>query len=185
MRMIPAWTVDARRLKDENAEVRASCSKCKVWTLVDLDKVIAARGDRFSFWNRRPPCPKGCGGDLVFLAMRPGAAVWATRMFDLPPAYVAEIHARWIATWPAEKRDKLPLLPLIHAVRGCVHVGCDRCESLEGYQLSVDDVRAWANHLRQPRLSTEDLAAVLRGMCAGPACGIVIDLIEGPWRISD
>lgn len=174
---VPAWTVDAKALLDARAEVHASCSRCKRWDLVDLERVITKHGPRFSFWNRRPPCPKCKPDRLSFLAGRPGAGVWLTRMFDLPQAHVDRIHDRWRASWPRERRDCLPVRPLMWAVNGMLDVGCD-CDVHPGFRLNADEVRAWCS-TRGRELTTTELVEIFRQSCPERACRLDAVLVEG------
>lgn len=45
-------------------EVRASCTLCAGWRVVDLAAIAATRGADFSLWNKRARCrlTPGCAG---------------------------------------------------------------------------------------------------------------------------
>ena len=71
---IPAWAATVGAMKESGAGVSASCSLCRHWKdQVDLDRIIEAKGEDFSLFDKRPPCPKRCGGTILFLyGPRPG-----------------------------------------------------------------------------------------------------------------
>lgn len=65
----PGWTESIGRLIDEGIEIRASCSKCREWKVVDLVALAVIKGRDFDLWNRRPRCTitPGCPGRAMFL----------------------------------------------------------------------------------------------------------------------
>lgn len=66
----PTWTHSvgemkiARDAKPDHARVQVRCDVCDVWRDVDLDAIIAAKGENYSLVNRRYRCKltPGCEG---------------------------------------------------------------------------------------------------------------------------
>ena len=100
--VIQSWTTTVGALKAEGAVVQAYCSSCSATSSVDLDRIIAAKGDLYSLWNRTAPCrTRGCRGRVWFKASRPGSNTWATQLREAPPEIVAPLHEAWEA-WRTE-----------------------------------------------------------------------------------
>jgi hypothetical protein len=87
-----AWTETVESLIAEGAQVTACCDgKCKS-RYVDLQAIRERFGGKFSFWDRRPPCPT-CDRRVFFYAQR--ANVWLTHMRDGMPGEVERLHRAW------------------------------------------------------------------------------------------
>lgn len=76
---IPSWAETAGAMREHGVTVKASCTADRAICdfdrdPVDLDLIIAAKGEAFSLWDRRPPCPI-CGAPLWLMyhhgVMRP------------------------------------------------------------------------------------------------------------------
>ncbi len=68
-RDFPSWVRTLDAMKAEGIVPIAWCSVCRVQRPVDLEKLIAIKGDAFSLINRRPLCSltDGCLGRVRFL----------------------------------------------------------------------------------------------------------------------
>ena len=65
---------------------------------MDLDRIITAKGELYSLWNRTAPCrAPECTGRVWFKASRPGSNTWATQLREAPPEIVAPLHEAWAA----------------------------------------------------------------------------------------
>lgn len=95
--MIFAWSRTIGDLRADGAEVRAHCSRCSRTDAVDLAAAEAALGPLFTYWNKRPPCPTGCGDEIMYIAVRPDAGVWPTHMREADQVQVDLIEAAWRA----------------------------------------------------------------------------------------
>lgn len=76
---IPQWAATVGALRDNGVAVKAFCTarpeECDFKRdPVDLDLIIADKGEAYSLWDRRPPCPI-CGRGLLLMyrhgVMRP------------------------------------------------------------------------------------------------------------------
>lgn len=61
-KVIPSWAATVGDMRDNDVLVKAFCNTrpedCGFRRdAVDLDLIIAAKGEGFSLWDRRPPCP--------------------------------------------------------------------------------------------------------------------------------
>jgi len=68
---IPLWSSTVGLLKEgveRGCTVTAYCSRCKTVWPVDLDAIIAEKGENYSLWNRRPRCKGDCPGRVFFSA---------------------------------------------------------------------------------------------------------------------
>jgi len=66
----PAWMANVGAMKRAGAVVAASCGnpRCRYSKAqIDFDQIIAAKGEDYSLWDRRPPCPVCREGRIVFL----------------------------------------------------------------------------------------------------------------------
>lgn len=176
--IIPDWTVDVRAMKEADAVVRTNCPKCSWAETVDLDTLISTFGDRFSLWSRRPPCPKCKVGKLMFYASLRGSAVWPTQLSHAPASFTQDLHDRWRAAWPRQRRDAAPICPILHAVGGHLVLTCPKCPQLQ-LELPAAAAVAWGAVVQSTAVTTNDLYGVFRQQCGDPACACDLDLIEG------
>jgi hypothetical protein len=169
---MPTWSEDAGSLKAEGATVFALCHgrRCDSRT-VDLDRVIAKHGPRFSFWDRRSTCPKpGCDGWVTFMAVRPGGS-WQIQMNDAPPGAAEILHQRWKASLPADVRDKLPLAPMLQASGKYLVLACGDCGLGPIYAGAVQ-AAVWRG------MSTDQVLETMRAQCRAGGCGLAADLVD-------
>jgi hypothetical protein len=65
------------RMRRHGWAVHTRCEVCDVTLSVSLPVIIAVHGEKFSLWNRRPPCTvEGCTGRRYYEARPPGVWQW-------------------------------------------------------------------------------------------------------------
>lgn len=68
VKLRPTWTANLGAMIEAGIEVRAGCSRCGRWKVVDLEKLAAIKGRDFDLWNRRSVCrfTDDCAGPVKF-----------------------------------------------------------------------------------------------------------------------
>jgi hypothetical protein len=87
---IPSWSATLGALRQASATVRAICPRCAGFK-ADLERMIEAKGETYSLWNRTTPCPRpGCDGHVWFKASL--GSGWPTNMRNAHPAEAEGLH---------------------------------------------------------------------------------------------
>lgn len=172
--MMPEWTLDAGSLKAHGtAVVWADCNgvtaNCDS-RVIDLERVIARHGERFSFWNRHPRCPTpGCGGALQFRAV-PGGGAWQVQMHGVPQLEADTLHERWKASLPSDVRDALPVVPMLQATGNFIVMRCAICE-LSPVYIGAAQAVGWR------RMSIDEVTEHVARQCRAGGCGLALDMV--------